>query len=261
MVHNCRSFLNRFTGEVYSRTRKLIPSVPHLKECIDVFKDLPEDVVFVDAELYSDELTFNEIQSIIRKSRPDSIDFENAKKIKLNVFDYVSDEPQIDRLNLLKIISETESHEYVNFVPFSIIKATLEEIQKYHDKHVADGNEGVMIRFLNDGGYQQKRSNSLYKFKNFQDSEFLVKNIYNEKNDVTKLGGITLIMEDGKTFDARPSCTQEEAQYIIDNPEEFIGKYATLRYQKLDEVSGVPIFGTIKGFRAENDIEVTEDEE
>lgn len=257
-----RAFLNIITGEVFSRQRKLIKSVPHLKECIGVFKELLEhDIEFVDGELYSPNLTFNDIQSIIRKSKPESIDIENAKSIKFNVFDFVSDFEQQQRIQLLKVIQMTKSHTHVTFVPSSIIEATPEKIQEVHDKYVEEGHEGAIIRFIEDGGYQQKRSNFMYKYKNFVDDEFKVTGIYSEKNDKTKLGGFNLIDKDGKEFDARPSCTQEEAQYMMSHPDEFIGKFATVRYQKLDEVKGTPIFGTIKGFRSENDMPIREEED
>jgi len=252
-----RSLINRKNGEVYSRKRKLIISLPHLGEqVIKACKDLPDDVEFVDGELFSSELTFNEIQSIVRKSKPTAEDFETAKAIRFNMFDFVSYDEQVDRIDLMNV--QVVENEYVKVVETFDISS--EDIEEYHDRFVEEGNEGIIIRFKRDGGYQQKRSNSMYKFKKFDDAEFPIIKIYSEKNDVTKLGGMTLIMDDGTEFDARPSCTQEETQYIMDNPNEFIGKLATVRYQKLDDVSGVPIFGTIKGFRAENDIEVTDED-
>ncbi|OQA66347.1 MAG: DNA ligase [Candidatus Diapherotrites archaeon ADurb.Bin253] len=259
-----RVLLNIITGEAYSRKRKLIKSLPHLVECIGNFTKLKEQgVEFVDGELFSSELTFNEIQSIIRKSKPESIDFEKAKAIKINVFDYVSEEEQEDRICTLADIRMTgERSKYVNFISSRLIENVDEQkIQDVHDEFVAEGHEGVIIRFVKDGGYQQKRSNSMYKYKNFIDDEFEVVSIYSEKNDSTKLGGITLKDDEGREFDARPSCTQEEAEYIFNNQSEFIGKMATVRYQKIDDVSGVPIFGTIKGFRDPNDIGEEEDDE
>lgn len=246
-----RCLANIKTGELYSRKRKLIISLPHLGPMImKACKDLPADVDFADGELYSDKLTFNEIQSIIRKSKPTADDFEIAKSIKFHMFDFVSDDEQDDRIGWMN--TEVMDNEYVKVL--DTIEINVDEIKKYHDEFVADGDEGVIIRFKNDGGYQQKRSNSMYKYKEFVDDEFEVISMYSEKNDSSKLGGMTLVDSEGREFDARPSCTQEEADYMFNNQSEFIGKMATVRYQKLDEVSGVPIFGTIKGFRDSSDI-------
>ena len=145
-----------------------------------------------------------------------------------------------------------EANEYCKLV--ETFEITSDEIQTYHDKFVEEGDEGIIIRFKKDGGYQQKRSNSMYKYKNFIDDEFEVVGLYPEKNNENKLGGMNCIDKDGNEFDARPSFTHKEMDYMWNNPDEFIGQMATVRYQKTDDKSGVPIFGTIKGFRAKGDI-------
>jgi len=94
----------------------------------------------------------------------------------------------------------------------------------------------------------------MYKYKNFVDDEFEVTGLYPEKNNPNKLGGMHCIDANGNPFDARPSSTHEEMDHMWNNPDEFIGKFATVRYQKTDDKTGAPIFGTIKGFRDASDM-------
>lgn len=241
-----RCIVNIKTKEMYSRKRKQITSIPNIiDKIVDACKNINKDIIWVDGELYSKELTFNEIQSIIRQKNQVS---ELASKIKYNIFDVMSKKEWKERK---KYLDKIVTNERVNVL--KIFEIDINEIEKYNQQFVKDGYEGVIIR-LPDYSYEQKRSSGLIKYKTFIDEEFKVIGFVSEKNNPLKLGSIKLIMKNGNEFNARPSMTDEECNYIWTHQEEFINKYATVEFQNYDEVTGLPVFGTIKGFRDSSDI-------
>lgn len=241
-----RCIVNIKTKEMYSRKRKQITSIPDIiDKIVDACKNINKDIIWVDGELYSKELTFNEIQSIIRQKNQVS---ELASKIKYNIFDVMSKKEWKERK---KYLDKIVTNERVNVL--KIFEIDINEIEKYNQQFVKDGYEGVIIR-LPDYSYEQKRSSGLIKYKTFIDEEFKVIGFVSEKNNYLKLGSIKLIMKNGNEFNARPSMTDEECDYIWTHQEEFINKYATVEFQNYDEVTGLPVFGTIKGFRDSSDI-------
>lgn len=241
-----RCIVNIKTKEMYSRKRKQITSIPDIiDKIVDACKNINKDIIWVDGELYSKELTFNEIQSIIRQKNQVS---ELASKIKYNIFDVMSKKEWKERK---KYLDKIVTNERVNVL--KIFEIDINEIEKYNQQFVKDGYEGVIIR-LPDYSYEQKRSSGLIKYKTFIDEEFKVIGFVSEKNNPLKLGSIKLIMKNGNEFNARPSMTDEECDYIWTHQKEFINKYATVEFQNYDEVTGLPVFGTIKGFRDSSDI-------
>jgi DNA ligase-1 len=241
-----RCIVNIKTKEMYSRKRKQITSIPNIiDKIVDACKNINKDIIWVDGELYSKELTFNEIQSIIRQKNQVS---ELASKIKYNIFDVMSKKEWKERK---KYLDKIVTNERVNVL--KTFEIDINEIEKYNQQFVKDGYEGVIIR-LPDYSYEQKRSSGLIKYKTFIDEEFKVIGFVSEKNNPLKLGSIKLIMKNGNEFNARPSMTDEECDYIWTHQEEFINKYATVEFQNYDEVTGLPVFGTIKGFRDSSDI-------
>ena len=238
--------------EIYSRTRKSFTGkVPHLIPYIEeVRKQL--DAPWVDGELFSDEISFNQIQSIMLK-KPSTMtaeDIENAKTIKFNLFDYMSHEHQIVRT---KKLGKIKANKYVNVVNSEILTDITEErIQEMHNAAVERGAEGIMIRFPN-SSYEYKRSSSLLKWKVFRDLEAKIIGVTTEKNDKTKLGAMIMDLN-GLTFQARPAMTDIEKAEIFANQEKYIGQMGVIKFQDFDAVTGAPRFGVFKGVRAKLDI-------
>lgn len=250
-----RALINIRTGQIFSRSRKEIISVPHIGEEIkEKFSKLfDNDIEWFDGELYSHDLTFNEMQSIIRKNKVETIDFENSKKISFYIFDYVSEETFVERLERMSnFFNAVEELEYTKLVPSFFIKDT--EIDTFHNQFIADGYEGIMLRFPY-FSYQQKRSLGLFKYKNFFDEEYEVVGFNSQEYYPDKLGTIDCIdKNNGNVFPATPAMTQEEKDYIWHNQDLFLGKLATVRYQEKFEDTNVPRFGVIKNFRDSSDL-------
>jgi len=119
----------------------------HIKADLD---KLPNNLK-PDGELYSHGLTLREIQSAIRRG---------DTRVQFHVFDVVSDLPFSSRLEtFLRPLKETAC---IKIVPTFCI--TPSEIQVYHDKFLAQGYEGLVIR-LDGFAYEQGRSERIFKKK------------------------------------------------------------------------------------------------
>ncbi|MCK9596174.1 hypothetical protein M0R19_03250 [Candidatus Pacearchaeota archaeon] len=250
-VDGNRCLLNIKTGKLYSRTRKEIISCPHITHNLmntnfSSYLYFPENnVEWIDGELYSHELTFNDIQSIVRRTK--NIDYEKSTSIFFYMFDFISDLCQEGRMQILNTLEDTT---YIKILKSSFIPK--EEIDKYHDQYVSEGFEGIMIR-MPEHPYEQKRSYSLFKYKKFYDDEFKVVGFKCEKNNPNVLGTVTCLMNDSeKTFEVTPSMTDDEKQNIWDNQDCFLGKFATVVFQERDSKTNIPRFGTLKAFREKN---------
>ena len=244
-----RCLINLETGKMYSRSRKEIISIPELgsiisKACENLKK---RGIIWVDGELYSSKITFNEIQSIIRKST--TVD-SKATEIKFYLFDYISSESYTERYNNMIQIDKSISDRIEIVKTYSF---AFDEIQEYHDHFVQKGYEGIMLRYA-DGPYESKRSKYLIKYKNFFDEEFKIIGFQHEKNNPDKLGAVILVTKEGKEFTARPAMTEEEREKMWNNQDKYIGLKATVKFQEKDLKTQIPRFGILKGIRAKGDI-------
>lgn len=188
---------------------------------------------WLDGELYSDELTFEEIVSACRKQSG-----APNKNIHYHVYDIVDPKkPFCDRLFDLK--------ELVKGLRFTHIVKTLnvntpEQVLEYHDEFVQEGYEGIMIRNKN-SKYEQKRSYGLQKFKNFQDDEFLISDIKEATGNDAGTAIVQCKNTQGNTFWVRPRGTREYRAEILKQKDLFLGQLLTVRFQNLTE-KGVPRF-------------------
>jgi ATP-dependent DNA ligase len=121
----------------------------------------------LDGEVYSDELTFQEITSAVKKEKGDSL------KLKLRVYDIVNDDIQIDRLRtILELVPKLQS-EHITLVEHTTCSSH-EEVKAYHDEYVSKGYEGAMIRHKTGKYGQGQRSSDLLKVKEFDETEYVI---------------------------------------------------------------------------------------
>jgi len=244
-----RCLINRFTGAMYSRTRKPITHLSFIgEEVVKAAAKLPKEIVWIDGELIGKKgMTFNETQTAIRREK--NVDEALVKSMTYHIFDVVSPLPWSERRELVAAIAPSPA---IHIVKDVLVDAS--ELDKYHDKFVADGYEGAIIR-LDGTGYEHKRSGSLIKHKKFKDEEYLVTGFTSEKHNSSLLGAAILKMKDGQTFEARPAMTEKEKAEIWANRKQYIGKKATIKFQEKDAKSGIPRFPTLLRFRDESDID------
>ena len=113
-----------------------------------------------------------------------------------------------------------------------------------HSSYTAKGYEGAMLRD-NDAPYENKRSLGLFKYKTFQDDEFVIKDVNPDKD-----GGaiLTLSTDTGQLFQSRPMGTDEYRARLLADRTSVIGKMATVKYSTLLK-TGVPEFNRVIGVR------------
>lgn len=198
------------------------------------------NVVF-DGELYSHSIPFESITGGARRKNEKS---EHDDLLEFHIFDFYDpmkpDMPYVLRAELLKNISKS---------PFSSLKFVLydeikdeSQIVEYHNKYVAEGYEGAILRNL-DGIYTlNRRVNDVQKYKDFEDTEFKIVDTL-ESESSTEKGAILFVCENkqGERFSVRPRGSIEERRKQTKNKKDFLGKFLTVRYQPMEN-NTVPRF-------------------
>lgn len=220
---------------LFSRTRKPYPHLDHIRAEID---RLPSHII-LDGELYSDELTFEEIAGLVRSKTLKPSDIEKQKKIKLHVYDLICHLPYRERTSNLSILFRRYPFSHIVRVKTEWCE-TQDDMLEKHAEYTSEGYEGIMLRNQN-GLYRGTRSADLQKYKTFLDKEYEI--IGFQEGQGLEQGCViwTCRTELGATFSCRPRGTREERQELFQNGEEHIGKWLTVRYQE-ETNDGLPRF-------------------
>lgn len=233
-LDGCRCIVKR--DGMFARSGKRWISAPHIFEgLLPVFEKYP-DAIF-DGELYfhSHEDNFNEVISIVKKTKPTEEDLRlSAEKVQYWIYDFPGCRGTFKERNqmLNNIWSEfpeifnTSPSNYIN-VDTYIVKSK-DEIQGWLEKFVSDDYEGAIVRL--DTLYENKRTNSLLKVKQFHDEEFTILDIEEGKGKFYGHAGRIIVDVDGKRVSTGLVFSHEEMREIWENREYYIGKKATVKY-------------------------------
>lgn len=221
---------------IFSRNRK---EYPHLEHILTEIRTIPAEFI-LDGELYSKELTFQEIVGLVKKETLDEADKVKQEKIKFHVYDVVNSElPFETRLQLLQRLFSTNKFKHLILVPTAVCNKP-DKIGEIHAEYVADGYEGLILRNAT-GLYKGSRSVDLQKYKEFFDAEY---EIIGAVDGVGLEAGCVIWVcqtADKKQFHCRPRGTREDRQELFNNASKYIGKQLTVRYQELTD-TGIPRF-------------------
>lgn len=225
--------------------------LPHItnvltdKFFIDDVTDL--ELVF-DGELYIHKTSLNIIKSacplvddkgVVAKSS----NFELTHKVAFVIFDLaIPDVPQEIRLSMLKRHVTTKFPIYV--APHSIVYDD-EAILNLAKTWIDLGYEGAVVRELdaeyNFGG----RPRSMVKVKFYQDSEFKIIDVIPKPNDPTNC---LFVMENDindETFTCNPMASFTEQESYLANKDNYIGRFATVKYYERSGVKEVPFHANV----------------
>ena len=217
----------------YSRTGKKFYNLRHIELRLErFFKSQPNAVL--DGELYNHALRddFEKIISLVRKQKPTDEDRLNAQHlIQYHVYDMIVDGPNYeDRLNWLLSSKHLWSNVVVQVETLRVYK--YEEAQNIHwDSFLKQGYEGSILRL--NRPYEQKRSYSLMKFKDFSDDEATIVDYVQGKGKRTgTLGKFIMLDDKGVRFGCPPGkgFNYKDLANILDNINDYIGKRATFTY-------------------------------
>ncbi len=202
----------------------------------------------LDGELFSTELTFQEIVGIVKKEKIDAADVEKLRKIKLWCYDVVM--PGIANTERLATLTAWyNEYEPTNILLLETFEAKNEgELKKFHDQFVAAGHEGLIIR--NKAGVYKPnvRSADLQKYKEFTDDEYESVGFTDGEGVEKGLVIWECTTKKGQRFNVRPRGTHEERAELFRNAKRYVGKMLTVRFQELTD-DGVPRFPVGIGLR------------
>ena len=228
---------------LFSRNRKRYPNLQHI---LDEIAFLPPSLI-LDGELYSTELTFQEIVGLVKRETLKAGDAEKQLKIKFHAYDIISDAPYEDRKARLEALFHRYKFKHITLVETAEC-ASKEALKPLHDKYVAEGFEGIMLR-NGAGAYKVgQRSADLQKYKEFEDAEYEVTG-YKEGEGAEK-GCVIWICKTAanQAFACRPRGSREERAELFAGGAAYVGKKLTVRYQELSD-DGIPRFPVGIAFR------------
>lgn len=231
---------------MWTRNGKKIVSAPHIWMSLAPIFQYYKATVF-DGELYADKLSdnFNEIVSLVKKSKPTAADFEKSRNaIQYHVYDLIHD--GMSSTELFSARTKTLAFLVNKFEPEGVILVPTQEVSdqtsldNLYEMYMEQGQEGQIVRV--DAAYQHKRTNFLLKRKEFQDAEFVIKGVFEgEGNRKGTVGWMTFETADGKPFKSNVKGNHEYLAKLLAKGNSLIGKDATIKYFNLTP-DGIPRF-------------------
>lgn len=224
-------------GVFTSRQGKPFGFLDHI---VNELKPATEADLILDGEIYSTTLGFQEFVGLVKKKKLTEKDKEDLRHVHLWVYDIVNEEPFEKRLETLKAFFAKHKFTFVHLLPTEVA-ASKADVKKFHDKYVAEGNEGLILR-NKDGLYKlNARSADLQKYKEFEDDEFEVVGFTEGEGLEKGLVIWTCQTKDGKEFNVRPRGTHEDRAELFKKAKNYVGQKLTVRFQELSE-DGIPRF-------------------
>lgn len=239
-----------------TRNGKDIVSVPHIVEALRVvFKNYPE--IVLDGELYNHafKANFNEIASIVRKTKPTKEDLDyGAGHIQYWIYDFGHNSKTMSFALRLEILKNIEKLLRENKVPSYVVKIVetrrcekQEDLDKLYARYLDYGFEGQMVRY--DENYENKRSKFLLKRKEFMDEEFEILDVIEGVGNKSGMAGaMAFRTKNGKDFTSNIKADWATCQNYLLDKNNFIGKMATVKFFNWTP-DGLPRFPYVIGIR------------
>lgn len=232
----CIAILKEGKCTLWSRTRKLITSCPHIVGEIE--KNFSEDIT-LDGELYNEDFkdNFEHIVHLVRQEEPDP----QCTDIEYHIYDIVNDKPFRNRVKKIAELFEGKNYKYLEEV-FAGFPIREDMVMSCFEEYVRYGYEGAMLRNA-DGLYVNKRSYDLLKVKEFDDAEFEITGIDEGRGKLQgHVGAFVCRTKDGKEFLAKMSGETSNLKKYFEDHSLWSGKLLTVQYQGLTGANGVPRF-------------------
>jgi ATP-dependent DNA ligase len=211
-----------------------------LKEVFDEYPD-----IVLDGEIYSHTIPFRVISGVTRSQKTEK---KEEKCLELWVFDVIDLLMKASKRRLL-LHSMKKKFAHLDRIKWLCGNPIYseEDMLIKHDLYVSKGYEGLMLRnpdSLYELGF---RSDSLLKYKKFEDQEFVVTDV--EEAEGTEKGAVIFVCEteDGETFNVRPRGSIAKRRWQYKNRKNYIGKKLTVRWQPTGGETK-PRFGSGIGF-------------
>jgi len=251
---------------LFTRSGKKITAVPHIHEALKpLFEKYPNATL--DGELYNHKYKddFNKIIHLVRKQ---NLTEEHLAESKEMIQYHIYDAPVIGKDNPFRkggcytekdSFSDRTSVLDAQFPNLGldkegclVIVETIEihgreQLDRCYEDYVEAGYEGQMIRL--DGPYENKRSPSLLKRKEFVDEEYTI--LGYEEGEGNREGTIKHFKfknKDGRDFKSNVKGSFEYLAELLEKADNLIGKEATVKFFNLTP-DGVPRFPYVIAIR------------
>jgi len=226
------------TTLLLSSTENRIHSVPHIQEELTIIKESVE----LDGELYHPAWDFDQINSVVSRTKNLHEDFE---QISYYVFDIISEETQIYRTSGLIDLFTRYNFKYLKIVSNALCYS-LEEVMRMYNEYLRQGYEGIIIRDIN-SHYVRKRSRFVMKFKPKKTDIYKILDIIEGSGDHTGMVGAFVCQGFDETqFKVSAGEFNHTERKIFWNfREKIIGKFLLISYQNLTK-NQIPRFGIAK---------------
>lgn len=253
-LNGIRCFIFIEDGKVtkfVSRTGKEFKFFHHISD--DILKNYKFKNVILDGELFHDKIPFEMICSLVNSDDYKSMEDDTTKlqwassDIQFNCYDIV-DLEDLNKCFYDRFVANSwynPKSTYIKYVE-SIVIETEEEMIALATKWIAEGFEGLMIRY--GGGIYEfdKRSIYLIKYKVMEQEEFKVSHMYLAENDENKIM-CTLLNHHNKQepydkFDCALKGNKDENLKLLKDLEKHVKEsWVTVDYQVLSSYN-VPLF-------------------
>jgi len=231
-----------------TRNFNIVPNeyLKNIDAQLQTLLSIKSNAVFFDGELIAKSRTTisGELNKMLKGTfNGTDIGFE------YHVFDYVQTNILIDndecsdkrflkdRIKILSDIMTSKSTRNVILVENHKIKL-FDEIRNLYDSHIADGQEGVLVKNLN-SFYEYKRSNNWVKFKEINTADLeIIELIPGEVGSkyAKTIGAIVCKTSDGKLqTNVGSGFSDEDRDYFWKNKSNFIGKIVEVEYNMIIE--------------------------
>lgn len=240
----CLAVIKNNKVTLLSRKNKEIITMNHIA---DELKGL--DDMVIDGELYAHGKTFQENMKLIKKYRPGE-----SEMVKFHVYDMIEDKPFIDRYTILyTICTAVTEWKHMEIVP-TMRLVNESGIKMLHSDYLQQGYEGSMIRHGVNGYKINGRSDSLLKYKEFQDITATIIDVIEAEGvkghgvPVLKYSNRKLTGINEYTFKAGVKMSHDERIDMLTNKDKYIGQTAEIRFFEYTD-DGFPRFPVMVGIR------------
>lgn len=220
-----------------SRQGKPIHTIDHIeKDILEHFMTQTDDIEFIDGELYNHEYkdNFQDLQALISKEH---LNLEQLLKvqdiIQFHIYDirFKSDKNEKFGSRYKKLVKLFEK--IPDNCSLKLVKATKvknrAELDKAYGESLKKGYEGGIIRL--DRKYENKRTDSLLKRKDFTDEEYVISAIIEgEGNKSGQAGAVTCRIGSDTFFNSNIKGNREFCIELLNNRHRFIGKMGTIKF-------------------------------
>jgi ATP-dependent DNA ligase len=204
--------------------------------------------IFIDGELYSDELSFEKISGLVRSQTLTNDEKQLLKKINYHIYDiFIPEYPLLgydERHKILLDLFDNNNTNTICKLVITEIANTIDEIKPLHQKYIEQGYEGIMLRDKKGPYEMDKRSKYLQKYKTFLEEEFEIIGY----TDEDKMIIFECKTSENKHFSVRPRGTFETRKEMFAKGDSYIGKFLTVIFQEYTELN-IPRFPVGKTVR------------